>query len=123
MSATHTQWQYLEHDPMSSYRQLSIKGRRVKARTLYGLFMNAEEPLTIEQIAQEYDVPVEAVKEAIAYCQSDPLELQQDYRFDEMMMEALGMNDPNYKFHGHPKSISPEERARIRRLCYPSEST
>ena len=123
MATTQTQWQYLERDPKSSYHQLSIKGRRVKARTLYGAFMNAEEPRTIEQIAQDWDLPIEAVKEAIAYCESDPPEIRQDFQHEEMIMEAAGMNDPNYKYNPRPKHIAPEERARIRRLCYPSEST
>ena len=123
MSTTQTKWQYLERDPKSNYRQLSIKDRRIKARTLYGLYASEEDPWSIEFIAEQYNLPVEAVKEAIAYVESDPPELQQDYRYDEMMMEARGMNDPNYKYHGRPKPISPEERARIRKLCYPSEST
>ena len=123
MATTQTKWKYLERDPKSSYRQLSIKGRRIKARTLYGQFMSAEEPRTIEQIAEDYQLPVEAVREAIAYCQSDPAELKQDYRYDDMIMEAAGMNDPSYKYNPRPKPISPEERARIRRLCYPPEST
>jgi hypothetical protein len=33
MNTTHTKWHYLERDPKSSYHQLSIKGRRIKART------------------------------------------------------------------------------------------
>ena len=123
MAQTRTQWRFLERDPKSSYRQLSIKGRRIKARTLYGLYASEEEPRTIEQIAADYQVPVEAVKEAIAYCESDPPELRQDFRYEEMIMEAAGMNEPGYKYHGRPKLIAPEERARIRRLCYPSEST
>jgi uncharacterized protein (DUF433 family) len=123
MASTQTKWQYLERDPKSSYHQLSIKGRRIKARTLYGLWANEEEPRTIEQIAENYSLPIEAVKEAIAYVESDPPELQQDYKFDEMIMEAAGMNEPNYKYNPRPKPIPPEERARIRRLCYPSEST
>jgi uncharacterized protein (DUF433 family) len=123
MASTQTKWQYLERDPKSSYRQLSIKGRRIKARTLYGLWANEEEPRTIEQIAENYSLPIEAVKEAIAYVESDPPELQQDYKFDEMIMEAAGMNEPNYKYNPRPKPIPPEERARIRRLCYRSEFT
>jgi len=103
----------LERDPKSSYRQLSIKGRRIKARTLYGLYMSEEEPRTIEQIAADYDVPIEAVKEAIAYCEADPPEIREDYAWEEALMEATGMYDPNYK--GKPKNLSPEERAALRR--------
>jgi uncharacterized protein (DUF433 family) len=123
MTPTKTVWQYLEHDPKSNYRQLSIKGRRIKARTVYGMYMCEEPKMTVEEVAEQYGIPVEAVKEAIAYCESDPPELLADYRFDEMIMEAAGMNEPGYKYHGKPKPIPPEERARIRRLCYPAEFT
>jgi uncharacterized protein (DUF433 family) len=94
---------------------LFIKGRRIRARTLYGLYMSAEEPLTPEEIAAEYDLPLEAVKEAIAYCQSNPPEIADDFPREEALMEATGMNDPDYKYHGKPKVLSPEEMARIRR--------
>ena len=115
MSTTQTKWQYLERDPKSSYRQLSIKGRRIKARTLYGQFMSAEEPRTIEQIAEDYGLPIEAVKEAIAYCQSDPPEIREDFAHEEAVMRAKGMLDPGYKLHGKPKLLTPEERARLAR--------
>lgn len=115
MAATQTQWKYLERDPKSSYRQLSIKGRRIKARTLYGQFMSAEEPRTIEQIADDYQLPIEAVKEAIAYCQSDPAEIRKDMAEEEAIMELLGMNDPDYKHNPRPRQVDPAEIARIRR--------
>jgi uncharacterized protein (DUF433 family) len=70
MTPTQTTWTHLERDPKSLYRQLSIKGRRIKARTLYGRYMSAEEPWTIGQIAEEYSLPIEAVKEAITYIAS-----------------------------------------------------
>ena len=110
-----TQWQYLERDPKSSYKQLSIKDRRIRARTLYGCYMSEEEPRTIEEIAEDFDLPIEAVREAIAYCRSDPPEIREDFARDEALMEALGMNDPNYTSHPAPKSLSPQERARIDR--------
>ena len=79
--------------------------------------------MTIEEIAKDRDLPIEAVKEAIAYCESDPPELRQDYMYDEMIIEAAGMNEPGCKYNPRPKMIPPEERARIRRLCYPYEFT
>ncbi len=110
-----TKWQYLERDPYSSYRQLSIKGRRIRARTLYGAYMSDEEPQTIEQIAEDYDLPIDAVKEAIAYCDSDPPEIRLDFALEQATMEALGMNDPSYKYNPRPKQIAPQELARILR--------
>jgi hypothetical protein len=119
MAETQTKWQYLERDRSSSYRQLCIKGTAFHARTLYGRFVSAEEPATVEQIADEFGVPVEAVKEAIAYCQTDPPEIRQDMAVEEALMEASGMNEPDYKYHPQPKPISPEEYARIRRTHRP----
>jgi len=94
MSTTQTRWKHLERDTKSVYRQLSVKGRRIKARTLYGLFMNAEEPQSIEEIAKAYDVSIDAVKEAIEYCQSDPPEMREDQELDEQSMRARGMFEP-----------------------------
>jgi uncharacterized protein (DUF433 family) len=119
MATTQTTWQYLERDWTSSYRQLCIKGTAFRARTLYGRYMSAEEPATIEQIAEEYGVSIEAVKEAIAYCESDPPEIRQDWAVEEALMEASGMNEPQYKYNPKPRPISPEEYARIRRTYRP----
>jgi len=108
-------WNYLEPRPKSFYRQLFVKGKRIRARILYGRYMSAEEPRTPEQIAADFDLPVEAVREAIAYCQSNPPEITDDFRREEALMEATGMNDPDYKYHPSPKVISAQERARILR--------
>jgi uncharacterized protein (DUF433 family) len=116
--ATSTQWQYLERDPKSSYTQLSIKGRRIRARTIYGAYMNAEEPQTIEEIAEDRDLPIEAVREAIAYCETNPPEIERDFRYEEALMEASGMNEPGYKLNPVPKEIPSGVRARIRREIF-----
>lgn len=113
--STTTAYQFLAPNPKSSYKQLFVKGTRIRARILYGCFMSEEEPRTPQQIAKDYDVPVEAVKEAIAYCESNPPELLEDYRCEEALMEASGMNDPNYKFHPTPKRLTAQEVARIER--------
>lgn len=107
------QWVYLGPDYGSGYKQLAIKGRRIRARTLYGRYMNAEEPMTIEEIADDYDLPVEAVREAIAYCQSDPPEIREDWEAEERLAKATGMDDPEYYKHGKPWRLTPQERARL----------
>jgi uncharacterized protein (DUF433 family) len=110
---TNRKWEYLGPKPDSFYRQLFIKGRRIAARTLYGMYMSEESPMTPEEIAADYDLPLEAVQEAIAYCQSNPPEIREDWEREEALMEATGMNDPDYKYHPTPRVISTEERARI----------
>ncbi len=116
-SATPRNWKYLAPDLKSPrYRQLFIKGRRIAARTLYGMYLSKEDPtMTVADIAADYDLPEEAVLEAIAYCESNPLEIQEDWEADQLLAQATGMNDPNYKFHPSPRRLSPQERARLQR--------
>jgi uncharacterized protein (DUF433 family) len=112
-SSTTTQWQHLAPNPKSAYKQLFIKGTRIRARVLYGLYMSAEEPMTPEEIAADLNLPLEAVKEAIAYCQTKPPEIDEDFQREERLMEATGMNDPDYKYGGKYRMLSAEELARI----------
>lgn len=116
MSTTSTDHVYLVPNPKSAYRQLFVKGTRIRARVLYGLSAS-EDPLTPEQIASEYDLPVEAVREAIAYCENQPPELLEDYAREEALMDATGMNEPNYRLHPTPRLLSPAERASARLIA------
>lgn len=108
-----TGWKYLERRPGSSYQQMCVKGKRVWAWTLYCEFMNEKEPRTPSQLAVDFDLPLEAVQEAIAYCQSDPPEIREDHRKDEALAEAIGMNDPAIKLSGKPRPLSTQERVRL----------
>jgi len=112
--STSLTWQYLAPNPKSCYKQLFVKGTRIRARVLYGLFQSAD-ALTPEEIAAEFNLPLEAVKEAIAYCQSKPLEIAQDFEREERLMQASGMNDPDYKYGGKFKAVPSEEVVRILR--------
>jgi hypothetical protein len=114
MSTNPNQYKYLAHKPGSFYKQLFIKDRWIFARTLYGQYVSDEEPKTPEQIAADWELPIGAVKEAIAYCESNPPEIARDYAAEEALMEASGMNDPNYD--GRPRVLTPQEWARIDRL-------
>jgi uncharacterized protein (DUF433 family) len=114
MSMNTNSYKYLTRKPKSVYQQLFIKDRWISARTLYGKYVREESPLTPEEIAADYELPLDAVLEAIAYCASNPPELAQDYARDEALMEATGMNDPNYD--GRPKVLTPQEMARLRKL-------
>src|SRR5437588_1103371 len=108
-----TTWEHLAPNAKSAYKQLFLKGRRIRARDLYGMYMSAEEPMTPAEIAADYALPLEAVEEAIAYCQTDPPEIREDFEREERIMEATGMNDPDYKYGGKYRILSPEDRARL----------
>lgn len=114
MSTTSTKYEYLAPNPRSSYKQLFVKGTRIRARILYGKYAG-EEAMTPEEIASDYGLAVEAVREAIAYCESNPPELLEDYAREQALMEATGMNDPRRKHDASPKVPSPQERARLDR--------
>jgi hypothetical protein len=59
------EYKYLKPKRGSRYRQLFFG--RIRAEVLYRETVN-QEPLTPEEIAKEYKVPLEAVLEAIDYC-------------------------------------------------------
>ncbi len=111
--STPLSWHYLAPNARSCYKQLFVKGTRIRARVLYGMFRSAEEPMTPEEIAADFNLPLEAVKEAISYCQSNPPEIAQDLEREERLMEASGMKDPDYKHGGKFKVVPPAEVARI----------
>jgi uncharacterized protein (DUF433 family) len=111
--STSITWHHLAPNPKSSYRQLFVKGTRIRARVLYGMYVSAEEPMTPQEIAAEFNLPPEAVNEAIAYCQTNPPEIAQDFEREQRLMEASGMNDADYKLGGKFKVVPPEEVARI----------
>jgi hypothetical protein len=115
MSKPAVQYRYLAQKPGSSYKQLWVKDRWVRARTLYGRFMSAEEPMTMEEIAASYEIPLEAVQEAIEWCQSDPPELRRDMQREDAIMEASGMNEPGYKYNAKPRPLTPQQWAEIDR--------
>lgn len=98
-----TTWHYLAPNPRSCYKQLFVKGTRIRARVLYGLFMSADEPMSREEIAADFSLPVEAVDEAVAYCQGDPPEIAEDFEREGRLIAASGFG----------RVVPPDEVARI----------
>jgi hypothetical protein len=64
--AERAEYKYLKQKPGSNYHQLFVQGR-IRAEILYRETVGPE-PLKPEAVAIEYGLPVEAVREAIAYC-------------------------------------------------------
>jgi uncharacterized protein (DUF433 family) len=67
---------YLKPKRGSRYRQLFVNGR-IMAEILYRETIGRE-ALTPEEVAQQYSLPLEAVQEAIDYCQQNPDVLDED---------------------------------------------
>jgi uncharacterized protein (DUF433 family) len=81
------QYRFLEARPGSNYRQLFLKGKRIRAEVLYRETVGLE-PRTPEQVAEDYGVPLEAVLEAIDYCQRNPDVLREDWEREEANVQA-----------------------------------
>lgn len=105
-------YRFLERDPYSTCKQLSIRGRRIKASTIYGDFIREDEPFTPEQIAEDRELPLEAVLEAIVYCQSNPPEIEEDLRRRKALDQALGRDDPALR-RRPTRILTAQELARI----------
>jgi uncharacterized protein (DUF433 family) len=87
-TTTTTDWKYLEHKSGSAYKQLFVKGTRIMARILYGMTARDEDPLSVAEIAEAFDLPENAVLEAIAYCKADPPEIRDDWAREEAKVKA-----------------------------------
>lgn len=118
MPATATTYVHLARKPGSAYRQLFVhdKGRYIFTWTLHD-WNQGEDAMSVEELAADFDLPIEAVREAIAYCASNPPEMEADRRCEEIWMEATGMNEPGYKYNPRPKMLSTEEMAEVMRKC------
>ena len=106
-------WKYLARKPGSNYQQLFIKDRNIAARTLYGLTFPGEDwpGRTPAELAADYDLPLEAVEEALAYCRANPPELAADSAMDEALIRSASLGGHS----GSPigRSLSPEEHEDI----------
>jgi uncharacterized protein (DUF433 family) len=89
--ATHVQYRYLEPRPRSYYRQLWVKGRHIRAEVLYRLTLGVE-PRTPEEIAHDYALPVEVVREAIDYAVHNQELLEAERTREACRMKQLGLD-------------------------------
>jgi hypothetical protein len=63
-----TNYQYLEPRNGSRFRQLFVKGRgNMRAEVLYRA-VRGEDSRTPEEVARDFELPLEAVLEAVDYC-------------------------------------------------------
>jgi hypothetical protein len=85
--------QYLVRRPLSNYNQLFLKSRKIRAEVIYRQTVGLE-PRTPEEVAQDYDIPVEAVLEAIHYCvYNEPL-LRKERDEEMAWIRAQGLDQP-----------------------------
>ena len=85
-----THYEHLQPKRGSRYQQLAVGGR-IRAEILYRETLGPE-PLSPEQVAEEYGVPVEAVREAIHYCEHNRDLLDAERAREQAAIEARGLD-------------------------------
>src|SRR5438093_8021093 len=93
--AVHTAYQFLEPRRRSHYQQLFVRGRNLRAESLYRATLGPD-PRTPEEVAADFGVPLAAVHEAVHYCLHNDEVLQQER--EEVMAEIRrrGLDKPPY---------------------------
>ncbi len=85
-----TRYKYLQPKRGSRYQQLAVNGR-IRAEILYRETLGSE-PLRPDQIAAEYNLPVDAILEAIHYCEHNRDLLDAERAREQAVIEARGFD-------------------------------
>ena len=93
--STQVQYEHLESRPGSNYKQLWVKGRHMRAEVLYR-FTVGPEPRTPEEIADDYDLPLDVIREAIDYSVRHKDLLDAERAREEERMRSAGLDRPPY---------------------------
>jgi uncharacterized protein (DUF433 family) len=88
-----TQYQHLEPRPGSNYRTLFLKGRRNRAAVVYNV-IHGPDPRTPEEFARDYEVPLEAVLEALDYVARNRPLIEQEREREAANLRARGLIGP-----------------------------
>ena len=85
-----SEWQFLVQRPHPWRKQLYIKGTRTLASTIWGdLIANG---MTPADIAEDRDVPLEAVLEAVRYCEQNRALIESEAAEEKYRLSAGGVN-------------------------------
>src|SRR3954464_3443618 len=88
-----TQYRHLEPRPSSSYRQLFLKGRRIRAAVVHEA-VHGPDPYTPEEFARDYGVPLEAVREALDYAAENLPLIEAERDREAADVRARGLDRP-----------------------------
>ena len=90
-----TTYTYLARREGSRYAQYFFRGRNLRAETLYRATIGLE-PMTPDQVAKDYDVPIAAVLESIQYSVQNAalLQRERDEDWDESQSRGLVGSPP-----------------------------
>ncbi|MDR3622477.1 MAG: hypothetical protein P4L85_24210 [Paludisphaera borealis] len=86
-----TQYMHLETRPGSNYRQLFLKGRRIRAAVVDEA-VHGPDPSTPEEFASDYQIPLEAVLEALDYAAQNQALIQLERDREAADIRARGLD-------------------------------
>ena len=93
-TSTATEYQHLEPRPGSNYRQLFLKGRRIRAAVVHEA-VHGPDPYTPEEFARDYGVPLEAVHEALNYVSENLALIEAERDREAADVRARGLDRPS----------------------------
>jgi uncharacterized protein (DUF433 family) len=88
-----TQYQHLESRPGSNYRQLFLRGRRIRAAVVDEA-IHGPDPRTPEEFARDFQVPLDAVLEALDYVARNRPLIEQERDREAANLRARGLDGP-----------------------------
>ena len=100
--AEQVQYKFLRPKCGSSYQQLFVEGR-IRAEVVYRETVGVE-PMMPEEVANEYNIPVEAVHEAVDYCLRNKELLDAERAREAASIKARGLDKWPYA----PKDYQPD---------------
>jgi|SRR5262249_6755274 len=92
-TTTQTTYQHLEYRPGSNYREMFLKGRRIRASVVDG-WIHGPDPITPEEFARDFQVPLEAVHEALDYVARNRALIEQDRDREAADIQSRGLDRP-----------------------------
>jgi hypothetical protein len=112
--STQIEYSFLESRPRSNYRQLWVKGRHMRAEVLYRCTVGPK-PQSAEGVALDYDLPVEAVREAVEYVEAVREAVEYCERNKDLLDEERALESASIRARGldrypyAPKDYKPAE--------------
>jgi hypothetical protein len=88
-----TQYQHLEPRPGSNYRSFFLKGRRIRAAVV-DQAIHGPDPFTPAEFAEEYQVPLDAVLEALDYANQNRPLIERERDEEAAKLRARGLLGP-----------------------------
>ena len=93
ITKTPTHYQYLEQRPGSNYLQLFLKGRRIRAAVVDEV-IHGPDPCTPEEFARDFEVPIDAVLEALDYASRNRMLIEKERAREAADIHLRGLDQP-----------------------------